>query len=83
MDAIIYNTDVKDMIVSTVNQYGWESAKALTLCFWTTYCYVTDISPDTSDYDNVLFAIWTELCKLENFNLSFDDFNMLMCQNLV
>ena len=88
MDAIIYNTDVKDMIVSTVNEYGWESAKNQALSFWTTYCCACDKYPDTATYDSIILEIWTELSKLEEFKhwdaiQTFDNFDEFMCQNLV
>lgn len=55
-----------------------EQARAL----FTTLCFIGDINPDTSICDNMLLELFND-SDMESVNVSYDDFDLYMCELLV
>ena len=55
-----------------------EQARAL----FTTLCFIGDINPDTSICDNMLLELYND-SDMESIDMSYDEFDLYMCELLV
>ena len=71
-----------------INEHGFElkedgtasgAAEIQVHSLWVAACLYLDWEPDTAAYDNTLFKIWTENIS---DRISFDAFDMFMCEGL-
>lgn len=55
-----------------------EQSRAL----FTTLCFIGDINPDTAICDNMLLELYNE-SDMESIDMSYDEFDLYMCELLV
>ncbi len=55
-----------------------EQARAL----FTTLCFIGDINPDTAICDNMLLELYND-SDMESVDISYDEFDLYMCELLV
>lgn len=77
-----------EKLKTIINEHGFELKEDGTASgaveiqvhsLWVAACLYLDWEPDTMAYDNALFKIWTEYISTQ---ISFDTFDMFMCEGL-
>ena len=82
------NTQIAEIIYKRLKMFliesNWldkntsEQARAL----FTTLCFIGDINPDTAICDNMLLELYNE-SDMESIDMSYDEFDLYMCELLV